>query len=602
MMNRMERAAALAMACFVMATGCGDGSPQPDAMDVVNQELVEADTRETDTAESDVHQDDVEDPDVNVKEGAIGIDGGQLAVPSGPTLTVPAQALEDEVVISISRMTWTDPGAPENTEGDSLVPVGDIWVFEPDGLVFHKPATIVLPYNVTSAVGRDLEVFWSVGDTGKYEAVEGAQIANGLASFEVTHFSSGFVGFVVPVAEEPRLPEGMTFNAEENVAVNPVFVPTLKSNTMLDAAALNFKLKRGAVEVAGFGRLSANGKSYYFFPEHMLEPGAVYSASFTIGETDWAPTFTVMSDVGVSALTGNAQMVEGGQMLSFVPVVESVLEPAEYAASLMTIYDDFFVDTYLISPVFVDEKSAGVYTVITALADSMDFDGDGNYEPNHTTNGIRVKAELMGGYFLMNGPLTFSRVPGGDVSQTVTATIDHAFVSGTVHSTGTGMSSISAGMIMMYTSDCSALSEYFENGQVKTAVGVLCDPVDDDLFAVAGYSALPNDIDEVLFHLSDSGAWGVEVEMEPSLEAKYKNLRESQVQFEIFKDGELAAASTDYPGSVTVPGGWDTHGTLWESFDSVRFELPVGSELTPGDYTFRVIVGLYGFESAFTIE
>lgn len=602
MVCRMERTAALVMAWLVMVAGCGGSNPQPDAMDVVNQELVEADTQETDTTQNDSHQDDVAGPDVNVKEGAIGVDGGQLAIPDGPALTVPGQALEDEVVISISRMTWTEPDAPENIEGDSLAPVGDIWVFEPDGLVFEKPVTIVLPYNVTPAIGRDLEVFWSVGDTGKFEAVDGATIANGNATFEVTHFSSGFVGFVVPTVEDPRLPDGMTFNAEEDVAVNPVFVPTLKSNTMLDEAALNFKLKQGAVEVAGFGRLSADGKSYYFFPEHMLEPGAVYSVTFTSGETDWAPTFTVMSDAGARAFSGNAQMAEGDQMLSFIPVVESVMEPAEYAASLMTIYDDFFVDTYLFSPVFVDEKAAGVYTVTTALADSMDFDGDGNYEPNHTTSGIRVKGELMGGYFLMNGPLTFTRVPGGDISQTVTATIDHAYVSGTVHSTGTGLSSISAGMVMLYTSDCSALSEYFKDGQVKTAIGVLCDPVDDDLFAVAGYSALPNDIDEVVFKLSDSGDWGVEVEMEPSLEAKYKNLRESQVQFEIFKGGELAAASDDYPGSVTVPGGWDTHGTLWESFDSVRLELPVGSELTPGDYTFRVIVGLYGFESTFTIE
>ena len=602
MVCRMERVAALAMACFIMATGCGGGSTQPDATDVADQEQVEADTHENDTAENDAHQDDVAGPDVNVKEGTIGVDGGQLAITDGPELTVPVQALEDDVVISISRMTWTEPEAPENTEGESLVPVGDIWVFEPDGLVFEKPVTVVLPYDLTSAVGRDLEVFWSVGDTGKFEAVDGASIANGKATFEITHFSSGFVGFVMPVVEEPRLPEGMTFNASEDVAVNPIFVPTLKSNVMLDAATLNFKLKQGAVEVAGFGRLSADGKSYYFFPEHMLEPGAVFSATFTSGGTEWAPTFTVMSDVGAKAFSGNAQMVEGGQMLSFVPVVESVLEPAEYAASLMTIYDDFFVDTYLLSPVFVDEKSAGIYTVAAALADSIDFDGDGNYEANHTTSGIRVKGELIGGYFLMNGPLTFVRVPGGDESQAVMATIDHAYVSGTVQSTGTGMSSISAGMVMLYTSDCSALSEYFEDGQVKTAVSVLCDPIDDDLFAVAGYSALPNDIDEVVFKLSDSGAWGVEVEMEPSLEAKYKNLRDSQVQFEIFKSGELAAASDDYPGSVTVPGGWDTHGTLWESFDSVRFELPVGSELTPGEYTFRVIVGLYGFESTFTIE
>lgn len=583
---------------FVLA-GCGPESPPWDAL-----VGTDADAVDDDTVQADSGQDDVTTGDTTGQEGVIGPAGGEVALERGPAIQVPAGALSTDVTISISKMEWVGGDAPVDAEGNSLAPVSEIWKFGPDGLQFAEPVTVSIPYSEFAGVGRELKVFWSVGDTLIYGALEDATIANGIATVEVTHFSSGFVGFVVS-GEDPvddRLPDGWTFNAEMTQPVAPTFVATLHSNTAIDAVTLELKLMHGDVVTPGFGRLSADSRSFYFFPDHLLLPGADYRLSFKADGKTWEPDFTVVTGAGETAFTGNAQVTSGEQMVSFVPAVESISEPAEYAGSLLNLVRDFLVDTYLFSPVFIDEGDDGVFVLTGAAADSLDFDGDGNYEPNHITSGIRVKGEIRGSYFLINGPISLTRMPNGIPELAVTGTIDHVYISGIVEDAGDDMFSIFAGTVMIYAADCTSLSNYFESGQIKTALGLLCDSDDNDLFVMGGYSALPNDIEEPHFNLRSSGAWGIDVGFGPALQSKYKTLRESQVLVEIFKSGDVAVSSADFLGSISVPDGWETLGTLWETFDTIRFELPVGSELDAGDYTARLIVGLYGYETSFTVE
>jgi hypothetical protein len=67
----------------------------------------------------------------------VGVRGGTVAIADGPTITIPAGALADDTVITITPTTALE-GA-----------LSDAYNFEPEGLTFTRPVTITLPFDPT---------------------------------------------------------------------------------------------------------------------------------------------------------------------------------------------------------------------------------------------------------------------------------------------------------------------------------------------------------------------------------------------------------------------------------------------------------------------
>jgi len=118
-------------------------------------------------------------PDV-VAEGTIGPVGGTVKG-DGVTLDIPRSALGSDQKIRITRTTDEAPAG--------FLARTPVYRFEPEGLVFIKPAHV--SFAITDSELRD-DVLWSKPDKSGFERL-GALVTATSLSADVLHFSEGFV-------------------------------------------------------------------------------------------------------------------------------------------------------------------------------------------------------------------------------------------------------------------------------------------------------------------------------------------------------------------------------------------------------------------------
>lgn len=115
--------------------------------------------------------------------GAVGPSGGNVSLPSGPALQVPAGALGTATTLTIAASSVAAPAGAR----------GGVYDFGPSGTVFATPVTVSFPVSAGTAAS-DVAIYWTKrGSTTSWDVLP-ATVANGVATAQVTHFSSGFVG------------------------------------------------------------------------------------------------------------------------------------------------------------------------------------------------------------------------------------------------------------------------------------------------------------------------------------------------------------------------------------------------------------------------
>jgi len=96
---------------------------------------------------------------------------------------VPAGALESKVKISVQANFF------ESIEDGDVVN-GLVTNFGPDGLVFLKPASLVLHGDLLQAAeGEALTLYWYNPESGLWEVEQEVKVSNSYAEFSVYHFS-----------------------------------------------------------------------------------------------------------------------------------------------------------------------------------------------------------------------------------------------------------------------------------------------------------------------------------------------------------------------------------------------------------------------------
>jgi hypothetical protein len=111
----------------------------------------------------------------------IGPEGGELSGPEGISLVIPADALAEEVEISIKSASLKFPVGIE--------PSSAMFQFEPAGLTFATPVTVSFPSDDST-----VDVFWT--DLGKetFHRLPSTW-EDGRVSVQAEHFSFTFTGF-----------------------------------------------------------------------------------------------------------------------------------------------------------------------------------------------------------------------------------------------------------------------------------------------------------------------------------------------------------------------------------------------------------------------
>lgn len=120
----------------------------------------------------------------------IGPSGGTFDDGSGVKVTVPARALSINVQISATRTN-----APATSGYGAL---SNLYDFQPAGLTFSQPVTVTLP--LPSGVPANVTIYWSQkGNSSAYDDVNGVVTGSSISA-QVTHFSTGFVGTLLSMA------------------------------------------------------------------------------------------------------------------------------------------------------------------------------------------------------------------------------------------------------------------------------------------------------------------------------------------------------------------------------------------------------------------
>jgi hypothetical protein len=112
--------------------------------------------------------------------------GGELVVQNNCMVfefKVLPGALNNKVKVSVNAGLYdiADGGDLDN---------GLVADFGPDGLVFMKPASMILDGDLLKAAeGEILTLYWYNPDAGEWEIEQEAKITNTHASFDINHFS-----------------------------------------------------------------------------------------------------------------------------------------------------------------------------------------------------------------------------------------------------------------------------------------------------------------------------------------------------------------------------------------------------------------------------
>jgi hypothetical protein len=121
----------------------------------------------------------------NPVSGTVGTSGGAVSADTRGSITVPAGALAQPVVLKISDVASVPSSSPLATPANAQAE-SKVLAFEPHGQQFTQPVTITIDYSGT--VGADLELLTSDG-TAAWTAVSGASFTSGTATAQVSHFS-----------------------------------------------------------------------------------------------------------------------------------------------------------------------------------------------------------------------------------------------------------------------------------------------------------------------------------------------------------------------------------------------------------------------------
>jgi hypothetical protein len=110
--------------------------------------------------------------------------GGTITIAGGPTLEFPEGAVTEEIEVEIEKISL-----PQTAPFEAI---SDVWQCEPDGVDFAVPVKVTLPYT-SDGKPEALIFYWSFGG-GDFMPVQDAQVADGIATGSIRHFSAGFVG------------------------------------------------------------------------------------------------------------------------------------------------------------------------------------------------------------------------------------------------------------------------------------------------------------------------------------------------------------------------------------------------------------------------
>jgi len=189
---------------------CGaptDGDTDGDTTDgdTTDGDTTDGDTTDGDATDGDTDGDipdgDTPDGDENSVTENVGPEGGAVHHPDGASVEIPVGALDADTEISITKTDREIPG----TEA-----VGPVFRFEPAGLQFASPVSVVLPYSSEAAAGRDVTGWWTVLDNeNEWEAIGGEAVAAGWR-IETDHFSLGAVGLAEESPADGDAPDGDT--------------------------------------------------------------------------------------------------------------------------------------------------------------------------------------------------------------------------------------------------------------------------------------------------------------------------------------------------------------------------------------------------------
>jgi uncharacterized delta-60 repeat protein len=128
--------------------------------------------------------------------GTVGPAGGTVTGPAGGQVVIPAGALGQNVLISI---TPSSAGAPALPTG--VVPLGQMFAFQPHGTTFNAPATITIPFDPALVpAGRTVALYKTTAGQAGWEVVAGATVSGSSISAPVSGFSYAQAG-----AEPPRV-------------------------------------------------------------------------------------------------------------------------------------------------------------------------------------------------------------------------------------------------------------------------------------------------------------------------------------------------------------------------------------------------------------
>ncbi len=345
--------------------------------------------------------------------------------------------------------------------------------------------------------------------------------------------------------------------------------------------------------------LSLDRRAVHFFPVHLWLPDTTYEATFTWEGQPLAWAFTTVADAGDLPFPGNAA-AQAGQIVSFIIDPKTVLDPEALSGVLL---GGLNLVPNVVAPVFIDAPINGLHPLMLAYGDPSDFDADETLEINHTTMGYRVRGEARGRYFLaQENDFTLRRRWGGQ--QSAQATVDFVHLAGEVLVSETTMTL--EGHSAMFVSSCTDLYPIWDGDAGMAAVlDAVCDPDTDDFFGYALFAGQENAIEPLVFEAENivTTPKMVTVRWDPPLEARHARMDASHTLFEITRDGMAFASSIDhedwvdqFPEFVKVADGWYT-------FNEASFVIPDSDPLTftPGTYHLRFIIGLYGFETTWTV-
>ncbi|WP_342378767.1 hypothetical protein NVS55_05145 [Myxococcus stipitatus] len=154
----------------------------------------------------------------------VGVEGGVLKLSDGATLTVPRDALESDVQVTMALSEEAPPA--------ELGRASRLYEFKPAGVVFNRPVTVSIP--ITDAASPPT-LYWSTQDGSGYEPLGGV-VENGHLVARVVHFSKGFVGqsrgsrTVMGVARTTWLTEHQVRSLPNNVERQGVSALVLGAN------------------------------------------------------------------------------------------------------------------------------------------------------------------------------------------------------------------------------------------------------------------------------------------------------------------------------------------------------------------------------------